>query len=66
MQPFRAAGPRIGVEQVGRRRVVHNYGHGGGGWSLSWGSAREAVALALADGVEDVAVIGAGGARMAP
>ncbi|MFW2830912.1 FAD-dependent oxidoreductase [Sphingomonas sp. ID0503] len=59
-RPFRAAGPRIEVEQVGRKRVVHHYGHGGSGWSLSWGSAQEAVPLALADGVREVAVIGAG------
>jgi glycine/D-amino acid oxidase-like deaminating enzyme len=60
LRPFRAAGPRIAVEQVGRKRVVHHYGHGGSGWSLSWGSALEAVPLALADGVTDIAVIGAG------
>ncbi|MFC3442859.1 FAD-dependent oxidoreductase [Sphingobium rhizovicinum] len=60
LRPFRAAGPRIETEEVGRKRVVHNYGHGGSGWSLSWGSAERAVALALADGVRDVAVIGAG------
>ncbi|WP_031294686.1 FAD-dependent oxidoreductase [Sphingobium ummariense] len=60
LRPFRAAGPRIEVEQVGRKRVVHNYGHGGSGWSLSWGSAEVAVAMALADGVREVAVIGAG------
>lgn len=60
LRPFRAAGPRIEVERVGRKRVVHNYGHGGSGWSLSWGAADLAVPLALADGVRDVAVIGAG------
>lgn len=60
LRPFRATGPRIEVEQVGRKRVVHNYGHGGSGWSLSWGSAEIAVGMALADGVRDVAVIGAG------
>jgi glycine/D-amino acid oxidase-like deaminating enzyme len=60
LRPFRAAGPRIEVEQVGRKRVVHNYGHGGSGWSLSWGSAQEAVALAMADGASEIAVIGAG------
>ncbi|WP_242495929.1 FAD-dependent oxidoreductase [Sphingobium cupriresistens] len=60
LRPFRAAGPRIEVERVGAKRVVHNYGHGGSGWSLSWGSAQVAVGMALADGVRDVAVIGAG------
>ncbi len=60
LRPFRAAGPRIEVERVGSKRVVHNYGHGGSGWSLSWGSAQVAVGMALADGVRDVAVIGAG------
>ena len=60
LRPFRAAGPRIAVEEVGRKRVVHHYGHGGSGWSLSWGSALEAVPLALADGARRIAVIGAG------
>lgn len=46
LRPFRAAGPRIEVEEVRRTRVVHNYGHGGSGWSLSWGSTDMAVGLA--------------------
>ena len=38
-RPFRAQGPRIDVEKIGTSKtVVHNYGHGGSGWSLSWGS----------------------------
>ncbi len=37
---------RVEAEQVGDARVVHNYGHGGNGVSLSWGCAREAVSLA--------------------
>lgn len=60
LRPLRAAGPRIEVERVGAKRVVHHYGHGGSGWSLSWGSAEVAVPLALADGVREVAVVGAG------
>jgi glycine/D-amino acid oxidase-like deaminating enzyme len=59
-RPFRAQGPRIELERMGTKRVVHNYGHGGSGWSLSWGSAREAVALARATGVHRLAVIGCG------
>jgi glycine/D-amino acid oxidase-like deaminating enzyme len=48
------------VEAIGDKRVVHNYGHGGSGWSLSWGSAAAARDLALAGGQRDVAVIGCG------
>lgn len=59
-RPFRAAGPRIEAETVGDKRVVHNYGHGGSGWSLSWGSGALARDLALAGGTRDVAVIGCG------
>lgn len=59
-RPFRAQGPRIEAERMGRQLVVHNYGHGGSGWSLSWGAAREAVALALAAKPRRIAVIGCG------
>lgn len=60
LRPFRAAGPRLDVETVGDKRVVHNYGHGGSGWSLSWGSGLIAVRRALEGGAKDVAVIGCG------
>jgi glycine/D-amino acid oxidase-like deaminating enzyme len=59
-RPFRAQGPRLEVEQIGRKTVVHNYGHGGSGWSLSWGSASIAAAKALATGAREIAVIGCG------
>src|SRR5215471_7751316 len=36
-RPFRAEGPRLDVERIGEKTVVHKYGHGGSGWSLSWG-----------------------------
>lgn len=60
LRPFRAQGPRLDVEKVGDKIVVHNYGHGGSGWSLSWGSSTLAVGKALTDGDRDVAVIGCG------
>jgi glycine/D-amino acid oxidase-like deaminating enzyme len=60
LRPFRAAGPRLEVERVGDKIVVHNYGHGGSGWSLSWGSSGVAVEKAMAAGERDVAVIGCG------
>jgi glycine/D-amino acid oxidase-like deaminating enzyme len=59
-RPFRAQGPRLDVERVGQKTVVHNYGHGGSGWSLSWGSGAIAVQKALATGERDIAVIGCG------
>ena len=60
LRPFRAAGPRLETEQVGDKLVVHNYGHGGSGWSLSWGSADVAVRQAMAASPREVAVIGGG------
>ena len=60
LRPFRAAGPRLEVERVGDKTVVHNYGHGGSGWSLSWGSSSIAVEKAMALGEKGVAVIGCG------
>ena len=59
-RPFRAQGPRLDVENVGAKIVVHNYGHGGSGWSLSWGSGAIATANAMATGERDIAVIGCG------
>lgn len=59
-RPFRAQGPRIELERVGRRQVVHNYGHGGSGWSLSWGSGLLATQMAQSTGARQIAVIGCG------
>ena len=60
LRPFRAAGPRLDAEAIGDALVVHNYGHGGSGWSLSWGSSAIAVGKALAGSPRSVAVIGSG------
>ncbi|HEY6125983.1 MAG TPA: FAD-dependent oxidoreductase, partial [Steroidobacteraceae bacterium] len=59
-RPFRETGPRIESEKLGRKTIVHNYGHGGSGWSLSWGSSQLAVRMAAATGEREVAVIGCG------
>ncbi|HEX7872120.1 MAG TPA: FAD-dependent oxidoreductase [Sphingobium sp.] len=60
LRPFRVSGPRMEMEEIGSKKVVHHYGHGGSGWSLSWGSAQEIMPLILATGAKEVAVIGAG------
>jgi D-amino-acid oxidase len=60
LRPFRPAGPRVETERLGNVLVVHNYGHGGSGWSLSWGSSARAVRLAMQASPAEVAVIGCG------
>jgi glycine/D-amino acid oxidase-like deaminating enzyme len=59
-RPFRAAGPRIETERLDHKTIVHNYGHGGSGWSLSWGSSALALRLAQATGARQIGVIGCG------
>jgi glycine/D-amino acid oxidase-like deaminating enzyme len=61
-RPFRAKGPRIELEKIAGKNVIHNYGHGGSGWSLSWGSAMAVMSLVQATGVREreVAVVGCG------
>jgi D-amino-acid oxidase len=42
LRPFRKSGVRIERDQLrDGRTVIHNYGHGGAGFTLSWGCARE-------------------------
>jgi glycine/D-amino acid oxidase-like deaminating enzyme len=61
IRPFRRGGPRIEREEIAGKIVVHNYGHGGAGFTLSWGSAMVAAELlrGVARGTE-VAVLGSG------
>ncbi len=61
-RPFRAAGPRLDVEQLGAKTIFHNYGHGGSGWSLSWGSAGVVLEklLARSQGEREIAILGCG------
>jgi D-amino-acid oxidase len=46
LRPFRQDSIRIETEIVKDRVIVHNYGHGGAGITLSWGSAELALELA--------------------
>ncbi|PZR56766.1 MAG: amino acid oxidase [Candidatus Meridianibacter frigidus] len=43
LRPFRGSGVRL--EREPGTRIIHNYGHGGSGFTLSWGCAFEAVGL---------------------
>ncbi len=47
LRPFRKSGVRLERNELrDGRTVIHNYGHGGSGFTLSWGCAREVVNLA--------------------
>lgn len=60
LRPYRPSGPRLEAETLDRKTIVHNYGHGGSGWSLSWGTGHVARNLVLATGTRQVAVLGCG------
>jgi glycine/D-amino acid oxidase-like deaminating enzyme len=59
-RPFRPSGFNVSKEQFDEKTVVHNYGHGGGGISLSWGSSALAVRETMGMRPGEVAVIGSG------
>jgi D-amino-acid oxidase len=46
LRPYRSEGFVVEAERVGQKLFVHNYGHGGAGVTLSWGTASLAVELA--------------------
>ena len=63
LRPYRERTYRLEPEIVGNKFVVHNYGHGGAGITLSWGCAHEVVDIVRARGLADndsIAVLGAG------
>ena len=60
LRPFRESGFRLEAERLDDRTVIHNYGHGGAGMSLSWGTGRMAADLALDHTERRAAVIGCG------
>src|SRR2546423_718640 len=47
LRPFRRSGVRLEKEKLrDGRTVIHNYGHGGSGFTLSWGCAEDIFGLA--------------------
>ena len=61
LRPFRPSGFVVRAESLGDKLLVHNYGHGGAGVTLSWGTARLAADLIAESGrTGSAAVIGCG------
>jgi D-amino-acid oxidase len=48
LRPARRGGPRVEAETVAGGTIIHAYGHGGAGMTLSWGCADEVVRLVSA------------------
>jgi D-amino-acid oxidase len=57
IRPFRPSGFVVRAETLGDKLLVHNYGHGGGGVTLSWGTGELAVELVAASGRTGVAAV---------
>lgn len=60
LRPHRPSGFVVRAERLNDKMLVHNYGHGGAGMSLSWGTASLAADLALSQENRRAAVIGCG------
>ncbi len=65
LRPYRPQGFVVRTEKLGDKTMIQNYGHGGGGVTLSWGTAHLAVEQAQAAWSPQVAVLGAGAVGLA-
>ena len=60
LRPYRPSGFVLRHDELAGKTLVHNYGHGGCGVTLSWGCAEQAADLVGGRAGDSVAVIGAG------
>jgi D-amino-acid oxidase len=60
LRPYRPSGFVVKPEKLDDKVVIHDYGHGGGGMSLAWGTGYLAAEMALAHSARRAAVIGCG------
>ena len=60
LRPHRDAGNVLSAGKLDDKLLIHNYGHGGSGMSISWGTGAMAADFALAQSDRRAAVIGCG------
>jgi glycine/D-amino acid oxidase-like deaminating enzyme len=60
LRPYRPSGFVLRAGRMDGKTLIHNYGHGGSGMSLSWGTGSMAADMALRGEARDAAVIGCG------
>lgn len=60
LRPHRPGGFVLRADKLDGKTLIHNYGHGGAGMSLSWGTAAMATDLALPHSGRQAAVLGSG------
>src|SRR5262249_54121681 len=60
LRPYRSEGFVVRADRLGDKLVIHNYGHGGAGVTLSWGTASLAVDFVRDAPRERFAVLGCG------
>src|SRR5262249_38344634 len=66
LRPFRPSGFVVRTEKLGEKLLVHDFGHGGAGVTLSWGTAQLAIDQAAAGAeLRSAAVLGAGAVGLA-
>ena len=65
LRPFRPSGFVVRGQKLDQKLVVHNYGHGGAGVTLSWGTAELACREVDSTGEKNVAVLGCGAVGLA-
>lgn len=60
LRPHRPSGFVLKADRFGAKLLVHNFGHGGSGMSLSWGTGSMAADMALPHAERRAAVLGSG------
>jgi len=65
LRPYRRQGFVVRAEPYFEKKLIHNYGHGGGGITLSWGTSKLATELGLQGHSGPVAVMGSGAVGLA-